>query len=283
MLTSVDRVQLASVDARPVVRSWQRLLGAQRVREDRVAPLAAKRSVLRVGSSEVEVLEPDGVGPLAAWLGHSGDGLFAGGFATPDLDALAAHLREQGLGFETQGDQLFLGPAALGVPGLRAVISRDEVRTPAGRLSALYEVTSLVGDWEAASRRIAAVFGLDAAGFVPIHSDRFGYTGALTLFRPDALDRIEVVTPFDASRTMGRYFRRKGPRLYMAYAEAADTSGLRDRLEELVPGDWTGPGEGTPDNVYIHPAALGGMMLGVSRPSFAWSWSGRPDRVVASG
>jgi hypothetical protein len=281
VLTRVDRIQVATVDARPVVRAWQRLLDAGRVREDRVAPLTAKRSVLRAGSSEVEVLEPDGVGPLANWLGRTGGGLFAGGFATPDPEAMAAHLRGQGLAFDTAGEQIFLGPAALGVPGLRVVISREEERTPAGLLRALYEVTSLVEDWEAAASRIATLFALDPAHFQAIHSDQFGYTGALTLFRPDALDRIEAITPFDGSRTMGRYFRRKGPRLYMAYAEAHDTAYLRDRLLELAPGGWTGPSQGLPDNLYIHPAVLGGVMLGVSRPSFAWSWSGHPERVLA--
>jgi hypothetical protein len=256
VLTRVDRIQVATVDARPVVRAWQRLLDAGRVREDRVAPLTAKRSVLRAGSSEVEVLEPDGVGPLANWLGRTGGGLFAGGFATPDPEAMAAHLRGQGLAFDTAGEQ-------------------------AGLLRALYEVTSLIEDWEAAASRIATLFGLDPAHFQAIHSDQFGYTGALTLFRPDALDRIEAITPFDGSRTMGRYFRRKGPRLYMAYAEAHDTAYLRDRLLELAPGGWTGPSQGLPDNLYIHPAVLGGVMLGVSRPSFAWSWSGHPERVLA--
>jgi hypothetical protein len=35
----------------------------------------------------------------------------------------------------------------------------------------------------------------------------------------------------------------------------------------------------TPDELWVHPPALGGMMLGMSRPTMAWTWSGYPDRV----
>jgi hypothetical protein len=34
------------------------------------------------------------------------------------------------------------------------------------------------------------------------------------------------------------------------------------------------------DQIWLHPATLGGMMLGLSRPSMAWSWSGSPERVT---
>jgi hypothetical protein len=35
----------------------------------------------------------------------------------------------------------------------------------------------------------------------------------------------------------------------------------------------------TADQLWLHPPALGGMMLGVSRPTMAWRWSGHPERV----
>jgi hypothetical protein len=52
---------------------------------------------------------------------------------------------------------------------------------------------------------------------------------------------------------------------------------------EHAPDNWTGPRDGTADNLFIHPKALGGMMLGVSRATHAWTWSGHPERVVAAG
>jgi hypothetical protein len=200
-----------------------------------------------VGSSEVEVLEPHGVGRVADFLGRSGPGLFAAGFATPEPEVLAAHLRGLGRCVDQEGDQLFLSAAGLGLPGLHAVVTREEERKPAGLLRGVYEVTSLASD--------ASDFAVRAA-------------------------RIEVVSPFDDAKTMGRYFRRKGPRYYMAYAEADDTSAVRERLREFAPRHWTGPQDDVmPDNLFVHPAALAGVMLGVSRKSFAWSWSGHPERV----
>jgi hypothetical protein len=280
MLTQVDRLQVAVADRRDAVECYERLFDARRLTEDRVAWLGAERTVLRLGSSEVEVLEPHGVGRVADFLGRSGPGLFAAGFATPDLGALAAHLRGLGRCVDQEGDQLFLSAAGLGLPGLHAVITREEERKPAGLLRGVYEVTSLASDADDFSARAARLLGLDPAHFTPIHSEAYGYDGVLMLFRPDALHRIEVVSPFDDAKTMGRYFRRKGPRYYMAYAEADDTSAVRERLRELAPRHWTGSEEDTmPDNLFVHPAALAGVMLGVSRKTFAWSWSGHPERV----
>ena len=69
----------------------------------------------------------------------------------------------------------------------------------------------------------------------------------------------------------------------MAYGESDQTAAVRERLLEHAPRDWTGPRDAAvPDNLFLHPRALGGVMLGVSRTSFAWSWSGDPDRVRPS-
>lgn len=283
MLTRVDRIQIAVTDRRDAVGAFGRLLGAEVVREDRVACLAAARSVLRLGTSEVEVLEPDGVGRIASWIGRAGVGLYGAGFATPDPQALAARWRAIGRSCGAERDQLFLPSETSDLPGLNAVVSRVEEREPIGLLRALYEVTLLASDQHEIARRAAEVFALDATRFHPLRSDPYGYAGTLTLFRDDALDRIEVVTPFDDSKTMGRFFRRQGPRLYMAYAEADDPAAVRERALEHAPGGWTGPRDAKqPDNLYLHPRALAGVLLGVSRTSFAWTWSGHPERVVAA-
>ena len=120
MLTQVDRLQVAVADRRDAVECYERLFDARRLTEDRVAWLGADRTVLRLGSSEVEVLEPHGVGRVADFLGRSGPGLFAAGFATPEPEALAAHLRALGRSVDQEGDQLFLSAAGLGLPGLHA-------------------------------------------------------------------------------------------------------------------------------------------------------------------
>jgi hypothetical protein len=281
MLSRVDRIQVTARNRKEVAERYRRLLNAEVVREDKVASLAALRTVLRLGASEVEILEPDGVGRVANFMGRTGGGLFAGGFSTPDPAALGAHLERLGRHCEVEDHQLHLSAGTLGLPGLNAVVTREEDREPAGLLRGLYEVTSLVEDAEQLALHAARVFGLDASRFTSIHSDQYGYSGVLTLFQPDALDRIEVITPFDETKTMGRFFRRQGPRLYMAYAEADDTAAIRERLLEHAPDDWTGPArDPLPDNLYVHPQALAGVMLGVSRTSYAWTWSGQPERVA---
>jgi hypothetical protein len=280
MVEHLDRILVVAMDRRPVVAAWRRLLDAEPVREDGVAVLAARRSVLRAGRSEVEVLEPDGLGPVARWLGRHGPGLFGVGLASADPAALEARWKRLGVSWLAEGEQLFLSAADVDIPGLRVVVSPREEREPAGLLRGLYEVTSLVADPGEAAARAAEVFGLDPSNFVPIHSEAYGYDGILTLFRAERLDRIEFVVPFDRAKTMGRYFRRRGPRLYMAYAESDDPARVRARLLVDAPSDWTGPRDApVPDNLYVHPRALGGTMLGVSRTTFAWTWSGRPDRV----
>jgi len=37
------------------------------------------------------------------------------------------------------------------------------------------------------------------------------------------------------------------------------------------------PGVPDPPNLFIHPSATGGVLLGVSRTMHAWTWSGRAE------
>ncbi|MBI4515607.1 MAG: VOC family protein [Deltaproteobacteria bacterium] len=276
MLTRVDRVQLVVADRRAAADAFARLLRTEVVREDRLGLLAARRCVLQLGTSNVELLEPDGTGPAADFLSHTKGGLFAAGFATADLEQLHAHLCARGVTPAEEGGQLFLAPEVLRLPGLRAVISAESNPPAVGLAQRLYEVTHLVPDFATIVQEAAANFGLATEHFAPIRSEQFGYEGVLTLFHPDRLDRIEMVTPNDLTKTMGRFFTKRGPSLYMCFAEAADLAPIVARLREQAPHDWTG----APDTLFIHPRALGGMMLGVSRTTFAWTWSGRPERVV---
>ncbi len=280
MLTQLDRVQLVVPDRKRAVRSFSQLFGAALVREDALRALGALRSVLRVGRSELEFLEPDGVGAAAEFLRQTRGGLVAAGFTTADPAALRSHLEGRGVEVVEAGGQFLLRAEALGVPGLRMIVSGEAELEPAGLLDRLYEATLLSADWKQSAEHLAERLALDSRNFVPIRSAEYGYEGVLTLFHPARLDRIEVVTPVDRAKTMGRFFERRGPSLYMCYAESDDTAALRARLLEYAPEHWTGAREGlAPDNLFVHPAALAGLLLGVSRRTFAWTWSGRPERV----
>jgi hypothetical protein len=282
VITRIDRMIVTAPRRRLAAEAWQRLLDAEVVREDEVPYVAARRTVLRVGESEVELLEPDGIGIAAQHVSRSRTALFAVGLAVDDLAATQADLDARAIHHVRSGSQLWMSGEWTGVPALRVVLTQDEGRPAAGLLHRIYEATHLFHDHRRAAQRIAATFQLDRKHFVPIRSEAYGYQGSLLLFHPDRLDRIETITPLDRVKTMGRFFARQGPCLYMCYAEARDTKAVRERLLEHAPKQWTGPRDGNPDNLFVHPQALHGVLLGVSRESVAWTWSGHPERVRAA-
>jgi hypothetical protein len=85
---------------------------------------------------------------------------------------------------------------------------------------------------------------------------------------------------------MGRFFKRHGETLYMAFAEADGLVDIEEKARALGAKVTAMGGAGSanaqsPDTLFVHPPALGGMMLGLSRRGYAWTWSGRPERAKA--
>lgn len=283
MLTEVDRLLVATPDAAAGVSAWKRVLGAEEVRRDSVPGLGAVRTVVRAGRSDVEFLQPDGTGPVADALARRGRAhVWAAGAASTDPAAAARIARSAGARVEAEGDRYHVELEIEGAP-IRFVVSPEAERQPAGRLDFLYEATVLAADQAGAVAKIRDAFGLDETGFTTITSELFGYTGVLTLFRPGQLHRFEVITPIDPTKTMGRYHSREGASFYMGFAEAPDLTAIEAAIP--VGGVTIDRPDGrslslNPDQVWIHPPTLGGVMLGVSRPSMAWMWSGYPDRVT---
>jgi hypothetical protein len=284
MLTKIDRVQLATPDAAGAAAKWSALTGAEEVGRDKVAHLAARRTTLRAGTSDIELLEPDGEGLVADELKRRGRAhLFAAGASSPDAAKVAEVARVAGASHRAEGGQHMITLEIEGAP-IRFVISSDAERAPAGRLDFLYEATVLAADQAAAVDRIAKVFALDKTHFTTITSEHFGYTGVLTLFRPGQLHRFEVITPTDMEKTMGRYYRRERASFYMAFAECTRMVEVEQAARNADAGITADRPKGRPDTVtadqlWLHPPSLGGMMLGISRPTMAWRWSGHPERV----
>ncbi len=283
MLDRIDRVQMAVPDRKAAAACWIAILGAEPDREDRVTTLAARRTRLRIGQGFVEILEPDGEGAIAEAVRANGAHLFAAGASSPDLDALLARIRSRGGSAVVEDGQAYLGADA-GLPGLRVVLAPSERRPPVGAVDLLYEVTYLVADAPEVVARCADVFGLDASHFVPIESPHYGYRGTLTLFDPGRLDRFEIVHPGVATKTMGRFFAKRGASLYMAFAESGSLAAIEDRARSRGAGCTAFPPANQRDahgmqTLFLHPPALGGMMLGISRRNWAWTWSGSPERA----
>ncbi len=275
MLERVDRMQLAVRRSRTASATFAAVLGAGQVRDDEVRALGARRVVVQAGESEFELLEPAGEGPVASYLERWGEGAFAGGFCTPDLSGLARRLREKGVRFEEEGGQLHIGGDQ--TRGMRMVISPSVKRERAGLITWVYEVTNIVEDHREAAGFYADTFGLDASRFSPIKSEQFGYTGTLTLFDPPSrLDRIELTQITEPSLAMGRFFARRGPSIYMCFAETLDAGPIRERLDARG-ARYAGQGDYDAGGVFIHPSALHGMLMGISITNKAWLWSGRPE------
>jgi catechol 2,3-dioxygenase-like lactoylglutathione lyase family enzyme len=282
MLTRVDRTQLAVRDRALAEQTFRDLLGAEKVREDRSSLLQARRSVVQAGTSEFELLEPTGDGPVQAHLERWGEGLFAAGLASAELSALCERLSARRIAWREEGGQVSI--EADQAQGMRIVLTQQAERAPIGLIRSLYEVTNIVDDHQAAAAFYADAFGLDADRFYPIESDQYGYTGQLLLFDPPArLDRIELSQITDPSLAMGRFAAKRGQSIYMCYVETDDVASIVERLQQRG-ARWAGRSDDpNPEGLFIHPSALHGVLLGVSRTNLAWTWSGRPELARTSG
>jgi catechol 2,3-dioxygenase-like lactoylglutathione lyase family enzyme len=279
MLSYVDRVQLVVPDRRAAVERWQALFGAEVVGEDGSRFLNAHRTTVQAGRSMWEFLEPAGTGPIQEFRERWGQGLFGAGFSTPELAGLVGRLDECGERYTDEKGRIYLHEAKFGMP---TVLVQDEPRDDVGHISCVYEVTNPVGDWEAATAYYTGLFGLDESKYCPIGSKLYGYKGTLTLFDPpNRLDRVEVVTTYEGSGAMDRFWRKRGDSLYMCYIETDDVKALESRLEQM--NLRYAPGEGRPDgtNIFIHPQTLFGMLMGVSKTMYGWAWSGHPELAGA--
>ena len=106
MLLTIDRVQIATPDAKSAAEMWRRRLGAEQVSADRVRGLGAKRVTLRAGTGEIELLEPEGNGVVADELARRGRShLFGAGATSLDPRALVHHATSVGVEHQHENGQ----------------------------------------------------------------------------------------------------------------------------------------------------------------------------------
>lgn len=279
MLERVDRIMLAVRDRNEAAETFGDILGAERVREDDLAIYGARAAVVQAGDSEFELLEPAGDGPVAEHLAQWGEGIFAAGFSTNDLPGVSKSMADAGLAFSEEDGRLYAEPDQ--TRGMRTVISQAQTRDTVGHISYVYEVTNIVDDHKEAAAFYAKAFGLDPSRFHYIPSEHWGYIGTLTLFDPPTrLDRIEITQTTDDTKAMGRYYAKRGQSIYMCYVETPNVGPIRERLEAREARYQAQPEE-PEGGLFIHPTALCGMLMGVSRTNLAWRWSGQPELARA--
>lgn len=148
MLERVDRVQLVVKDRASAARVFHDILGAEPVGESESGYLAARRTVLALGESEVELCEPAGTGPARAHLERWGEGLMTSGFAVADLGALRRRWEASDVRFTEDGEQCYLPVSE--TAGMPVVVSPLRQRRRVGLATHLYEVTNtILSDWRA--------------------------------------------------------------------------------------------------------------------------------------
>ncbi len=76
---------------------------------------------------------------------------------------------------------------------------------------------------------------------------------------------------------MGRFHARRGQSIYMGYVETDDVAAVQSALEAQGARYAGRTDDPNPEGLFIHPSALHGMLLGVSRTNLAWTWSGHPE------
>ena len=281
MLDRVDRIQLVVASRDVAAQTFNKLLGTEVVDRKPAAYLGANRTILAMGESEVELCEPDGTGLAADFLAERGEGLLAAGLCCATPQRLKERIKALNYDVIEDGDQFYLpGTEHFGIP---FVISETRPRNRIGPVSFLFEVTNtLVSDWRLAAAHYAGIFGLNPRRFSDITSREFGYDGTLTLFNPpDRLDRLELSQVVRDDVHMARWTKMFGDSLYMASCETHDLPDLIARFTNAGVR-WTprGPGkEEERDAFWTHPGDLHGLLMGVSRTTTPWDFSGRPDVV----
>lgn len=282
MLNGIDRIVVAVADLDMAVRNYESILDAKLVREWRSGHMGARVAEMRIGGSIVELCAAESEGPVSRKLSDR-EGLVYGGVCVNNLLEYEEHLIGLGLNYAKEAGRLYIPASELyGLPLL--VVEGDKVidNSPGILVTHLYELTVVLNTkWEVVADQYSRRIGIDRDYEVPITFDRFGYTGTLMKFSPDKLDRIELSEAHDERFAMGRFSRKHGDGLYMCYIETNNLAEIIKRLEARN-GKWTRRTTEAVerDGLWIHPSMLHGVLLGVSRTSLAWGWSGDPARIL---
>lgn len=284
MLHSVDRILVAVHSLDEAQQNYTNILAATVVEDFESPWLNARVRRMALGSTEVELCQPLGAGPVQHHLEQRGEGLLFGGVASPSLPALQERLNARGVRYAAADGRLYLEAGDLyGLPLAVSACPPAARQRGKGPVEFLYEITMVLrSPWQDVAEHYADRLGLVRERNVGITFERFGYEGTLMMFAPDRLDRIELSEAHDPAFPMGRFSAKRGDALYMCYVQTDDLADVIARLEKHGQR-WTRRTQ-TPverDGLWIHPGALNGVLMGVSRHSLAWQWSGRPDRVQA--
>jgi hypothetical protein len=270
MLTDLDRIVVAARYRLPVVHTLRQILGAEVVGCDYLPHWLAVRTTLRVGISEIEVLEAKGVGAVANFIGRRGPGLFAVGFASAGLEAFRAHLETQGAFFDEHEGQLFLtSDKGADLPGLNLVITPAKEREPAGLLQRLCSATLLHRAVEPSGTALR-ILGVHSSRQSKVSQAIQGFTGTVIRLGEGLTSHFAILAPWGNATPIGRFFYRYGTGIYLASAMSEKLDAIRERLGSNA---HTAPTRSADGPLLIPSRLLGGARLAVlARAAGCSSW-----------
>lgn len=233
MLTDLDRIVVAARYRRPIVQALRRVLGAEVVGRDHLPTWSAERTTLRAGVSEIEVLEPKGVGAVADFIGRRGPGLFAVGFASAVPEEFRAHLETLGAFFEEHEAQLFLtSDKGVDLPGLNLVVTPAKEREPAGLLQRLCGATLLHRAVEPGGA-LLRILGVPSSRRSKVRQAIPGFTGTVIRLGEGLKSHLAIVAPGGNATPIGRFFFRHGSGIHLASAMSEKLAAIRERLASI--------------------------------------------------
>jgi hypothetical protein len=261
MLTNLDRIVVAARYRRPVVHALREIVGAEVVAHDHLPHWSAERTTLQAGISEIEVLEPKGVGAVADFIGRRGPGLFAVGFASADLEEFRAHLDTQAFSFEEYEGQVFMtSDKGTDLPGLNLVVTPAKEREPIGLLQRLCGATLLHRAIEP-GRALARILGGRSSRVSRVRQAIPGFAGTVIRLGRGLTSHLAILAPWGNHSSIGRSFYRDGPGLHLAVALSEELTAIRERLASL---GHTAPTRSADGLLLIPSRLLGGARLAVA-------------------
>ncbi len=257
-----DRITLAVPDADLVAESFKSIFDTEVVDDcpDEIA--AARRVTLQWGHDQLELLEPRGEGSVAKFLEGGRGGIFAGGFSLDDPGALADHIQKRGIPVYEQGpDRFLILPEDCRGTGI--ILSKKVEHERVGLSDRIWQVTYAAPSLDDMVEYYCGLLNMKGLHTSIYHSETFGYNGGITWFEEvkqgNPLDSVEYLEPTDDQAAVARFVKRKNSGVYMCAIQTDDIPEIRKRVESTGPG-WT---ESPELGGYIHPARLGGMLLGL--------------------
>jgi hypothetical protein len=258
MVSDLDRIVVAVRYRAPVVETLCKVFDAEVVGADRLPVWAAERTTLRVGVSEIELVEPTGVGYVADSLGRLGPGFFAIGFGSESLAGLRAHLERRGAFFTEHEGRLYLtSDEGVDLPGVSLVFTPAKARERAGLLQRLCGVTLLHRDL-GLHREVIRLLGVRPARAPEVREASAGSTEVVVDLGAGSRSHVAIVAPWDNSTPIGRFFFRHGPGVYLAQATSEKLPVVRERLAAL---GYPSPAGSAEDSVVIPAGLMGGARL----------------------